>query len=90
MLDEGLPCVPLLSYLILILCHLINSVDGWESRWVKSDWKKDENMAGEWNYTAGKWNGDANDKGKHFTMRSRSNLTSLVIYSLAVFCASYV
>ncbi|KAL0412920.1 UNVERIFIED_CONTAM: Calreticulin [Sesamum radiatum] len=36
--------------------------DGWESRWVKSDWKKDENMAGEWNYTSGKWNGDPNDK----------------------------
>ncbi|EYU40510.1 hypothetical protein ABFS82_14G127800 [Erythranthe guttata] len=37
--------------------------DGWESRWVKSDWKKDEKMAGEWNYTSGKWNGDSNDKG---------------------------
>ncbi|EXB66045.1 hypothetical protein L484_004111 [Morus notabilis] len=37
--------------------------DGWESQWVKSDWKKDENMAGEWNYTSGKWHGDANDKG---------------------------
>ncbi|MBA0687443.1 hypothetical protein Goari_014982 [Gossypium aridum] len=37
--------------------------EGWESRWVKSDWKKDENMAGEWNYTSGKWNGDPNDKG---------------------------
>ncbi|CAA0827278.1 Calreticulin-1 [Striga hermonthica] len=37
--------------------------DGWENRWVKSDWKKDENLAGEWNYTSGKWNGDANDKG---------------------------
>ncbi|GKC47997.1 calreticulin isoform X1 [Tanacetum coccineum] len=37
--------------------------DGWESRWVKSDWKKEDNMAGEWNYTSGKWNGDANDKG---------------------------
>ncbi|CAI9769372.1 unnamed protein product [Fraxinus pennsylvanica] len=37
--------------------------DGWENRWVKSDWKKDENMAGEWNYTSGKWNGDANNKG---------------------------
>ncbi|KAK6920809.1 Calreticulin/calnexin [Dillenia turbinata] len=33
------------------------------NRWVKSDWKRDENMAGEWNYTSGKWNGDANDKG---------------------------
>ncbi|KAG9138186.1 hypothetical protein Leryth_001405 [Lithospermum erythrorhizon] len=37
--------------------------DGWENRWVKSDWKKDENMAGEWNFTSGKWNGDPNDKG---------------------------
>ncbi|XP_050381326.1 calreticulin isoform X2 [Argentina anserina] len=37
--------------------------DGWESRWVKSDWKKDENLAGEWNFTSGKWNGDADDKG---------------------------
>ncbi|KAK6143867.1 hypothetical protein DH2020_024215 [Rehmannia glutinosa] len=41
----------------------MNPKDGWESRWVKSDWKKDENMAGEWNYTSGKWNGDPNDKG---------------------------
>ncbi|KAL5994742.1 Calnexin-like [Asimina triloba] len=37
--------------------------DGWESRWVKSEWKKDENMAGEWNHTSGKWTGDVNDKG---------------------------
>ena len=37
--------------------------DGWESRWVKSEWKKDENMAGEWNHTSGKWNGDPEDKG---------------------------
>ncbi|KAG4397431.1 hypothetical protein GLYMA_10G147600v4 [Glycine max] len=37
--------------------------DGWENRWVKSDWKKDENVAGEWNHTSGQWNGDANDKG---------------------------
>ncbi|XP_023922708.2 calreticulin isoform X1 [Quercus suber] len=37
--------------------------DGWESRWVKSDWKKDENMAGEWNYTAGKWTGNPDIKG---------------------------
>lgn len=38
--------------------------DGWENRWVKSDWKKDENLAGEWNHTSGQWNGDANDKGE--------------------------
>ncbi|CAN6971610.1 unnamed protein product [Brassica rapa subsp. trilocularis] len=37
--------------------------DGWEKRWVKSDWKKDDNTAGEWNHTAGNWSGDANDKG---------------------------
>ncbi|KAF6144215.1 hypothetical protein GIB67_004888 [Kingdonia uniflora] len=37
--------------------------DGWENRWVKSDWKKDEKMAGDWVHTAGKWHGDENDKG---------------------------
>ncbi|CAF2152296.1 unnamed protein product, partial [Brassica rapa] len=37
--------------------------DGWEKRWVKSDWKKDDNTAGEWSHTAGNWSGDANDKG---------------------------
>ncbi|CAO1941354.1 unnamed protein product, partial [Urochloa humidicola] len=29
--------------------------DGWEARWVKSDWKNDDNAAGEWNHTSGKW-----------------------------------
>ncbi|WOL16433.1 calreticulin-like [Canna indica] len=37
--------------------------DGWENRWVKSDWKKDENTAGDWNHTSGKWSGDPEDKG---------------------------
>ncbi|KAJ4766487.1 Calreticulin [Rhynchospora pubera] len=37
--------------------------DGWETRWVKSDWKRDDGMAGEWVHTAGKWNGDPEDKG---------------------------
>ncbi|PKU71641.1 calreticulin [Dendrobium catenatum] len=37
--------------------------DGWEDRWIKSDWKKSENMSGEWNHTAGKWSGDPLDKG---------------------------
>ncbi|KMZ57952.1 Calreticulin [Zostera marina] len=37
--------------------------DKWVDRWVKSDWKKDESMSGEWMLTAGKWNGDAADKG---------------------------
>lgn len=43
---------------------MVYDKDGWENRWVKSDWKKDENTAGEWNHTSGKWNGDPNDKGK--------------------------
>ncbi|GLJ19026.1 hypothetical protein SUGI_0341340 [Cryptomeria japonica] len=37
--------------------------DGWENRWVHSDWKKDEGTAGEWVHTAGKWHGDPEDKG---------------------------
>ena len=48
----------------MLLCIWVNAKDAWENRWVKSDWKKDENVAGEWNYTAGQWNGDPNDKGK--------------------------
>uniref|UniRef100_A0A251RNQ1 Putative calreticulin/calnexin, Concanavalin A-like lectin/glucanase domain protein n=1 Tax=Helianthus annuus TaxID=4232 RepID=A0A251RNQ1_HELAN len=46
-----------LSFLSLLLLFSIASAkvffeerfeDGWENRWVKSDWKKDENMAGRW------------------------------------------
>ncbi|XP_068636740.1 calreticulin-like [Aristolochia californica] len=37
--------------------------EGWDKRWIKSDWKKDENMAGEWRHTSGKWSGDHDDKG---------------------------
>lgn len=37
--------------------------DGWEKWWVKSDWKKDEKMLGEWHHTSGNWSGDPNDKG---------------------------
>lgn len=37
--------------------------DGWEDRWVSSEWKKEDNTAGQWNHTSGKWNGDADDKG---------------------------
>merc|ERR1711915_927862 len=58
--------------LLLICCASISSAhvyleerfnDGWENRWVISDWKKDEGAAGEWLHTAGKWNGDPEDKG---------------------------
>ena len=37
--------------------------DGWEEKWVKSDWKKDENMAGDWIHTAGNWSANPNDRG---------------------------
>ncbi|KAL6964658.1 hypothetical protein U1Q18_035715 [Sarracenia purpurea var. burkii] len=66
------PRNPILLSLILLSLFAIVSAkvffeerfdDGWEDRWVKSDWKKDENTAGEWNYTSGKWHGDPNDKG---------------------------
>jgi len=45
--------------------------DGWESRWVVSDWKKSEGLNGNWVHTAGKWHGDANDKGIQTTPDSR-------------------
>ncbi|XP_058083861.1 calreticulin-like isoform X2 [Magnolia sinica] len=45
--------------------------DGWEMRWVKSDWKRLANKAGDWNHTAGKWNGDPNDKGIQTTQHYR-------------------
>lgn len=53
------------SDISIVLCPLLYpcSKDGWEKRWVKSDWKKDDNTAGEWKHTAGNWSGDANDKG---------------------------
>ena len=54
------------------------SEDGWEKRWVKSDWKEDDNTAGEWSHTAGNWSGDANDKGIHPSF-STSDSDSLVL-----------
>ena len=48
--------------------------DGWESRWVKSDWKRSEGKAGSFKHTAGKWSGDPDDKGA-------SSLLSLIISS---------
>lgn len=67
-------CIKFLTVLMWFVFYadayfLLSSLDGWENRWVKSDWKKDENTAGEWNYTSGKWNGDPNDKGANFSFR---------------------
>lgn len=55
--------VILIPFYFFFLYYLENTKDGWDKRWVPSEWKKDENLAGEWNYTSGKWNGDPNDKG---------------------------
>lgn len=52
--------------------------EGWESRWVKSDWKRSEGTAGSFKHTAGKWAGDHDDKGiqtypdaRHFAISAK-------------------
>ncbi|KAF2076542.1 hypothetical protein CYY_002156 [Polysphondylium violaceum] len=37
--------------------------DGWKDKWVVSKWKQDEGTAGKFAHTAGKWYGDAENKG---------------------------
>ncbi|XP_068646682.1 calreticulin-3-like isoform X2 [Aristolochia californica] len=69
--------------------------DGWERRWVKSDWKRTEGKAGSFKHTAGKYSGDPDDKGiqtntdaKHFAISakipefSNKNRTLVVQYSI--------
>ncbi|CAI0438937.1 unnamed protein product [Linum tenue] len=74
--------------LLLSLCRLHFSCaevifeerfdEGWEGRWVKSDWKRSEGKAGTFKHTAGKWSGDPDDKGiqttndaKHFAISAK-------------------
>ncbi|KAJ3678181.1 hypothetical protein LUZ60_001984 [Juncus effusus] len=45
--------------------------DGWEKRWVKSDWKRSEGKAGSFKHTAGKWAADPDDKGIQTTTDAR-------------------
>lgn len=47
----------------LQLCVCLFAKDGWQSRWVRSDWKRAEGKAGSFKHTAGKWSGDPDDKG---------------------------
>lgn len=42
---------------------LCDFVDGWESRWIQSNWRKNDGMNGKFVHTAGKWYGDEEDKG---------------------------
>ncbi|PSS34938.1 Calreticulin-3 like [Actinidia chinensis var. chinensis] len=69
--------------------------DGWQSRWVLSDWKRSEGKAGTFKHTAGKWAADPDDKGiqtyndaKHFAISakipefSNKDRTLVVQYSI--------
>ncbi|KAI0491305.1 hypothetical protein KFK09_025565 [Dendrobium nobile] len=69
--------------------------DGWESRWLKSDWKKSEGKAGYFKHTSGNWAGDPDDKGiqtypdaRHFAISakisefSNKNRTLVLQYSI--------
>ncbi|CAH2038572.1 unnamed protein product [Thlaspi arvense] len=70
---------------------------GWKSRWVLSDWKRNEGKAGTFKHTAGKWPGDPDDKGiqtyndaKHYAISakipefSNKNRTLVVQYSVKI------
>ncbi|KAG6487723.1 hypothetical protein ZIOFF_056320 [Zingiber officinale] len=50
--------------------------DGWEQRWVKSDWKRSEGKAGVFKHTAGKWPGDPDDKGLQTSIDARHSAIS--------------
>ncbi|KAI8556035.1 hypothetical protein RHMOL_Rhmol05G0221600 [Rhododendron molle] len=76
--------LPLLLLLLLVHSSLSEIIfeerfeDGWQSRWVKSDWKKSEGKAGSFKHTAGKWSGDPDDKGiqtssdaKHYAISAK-------------------
>ncbi|KAF2617366.1 hypothetical protein F2Q68_00042645 [Brassica cretica] len=70
---------------------------GWKSRWVLSDWKRNEGKAGTFKHTAGKWPGDPDNKGiqtyndaKHYAISakipefSNKNRTLVVQYSVKI------
>ncbi|KAK3138317.1 hypothetical protein QOZ80_5AG0367270 [Eleusine coracana subsp. coracana] len=71
--------------------------DGWDSRWVKSNWKRSEGKAGTFRHTAGTYSGDPDDKGiqtttdaKHFAISakfpefSNKNRTLVIQYSIKI------
>ncbi|KAI5078620.1 hypothetical protein GOP47_0006291 [Adiantum capillus-veneris] len=67
------PCLACLLLLLLLRLSFPSSAevffeerfddDNWESRWVKSDYKIEEGLAGNWRHTAGTWFGDPDDRG---------------------------
>lgn len=69
---------------------MVEIEDGWENRWVKSDWKKNEKMAGEWNHTSGKWNGgDPNDKGSFSPPRCKHFLILMMLLKVLLLISNY-
>lgn len=68
---------------------MVEIEDGWENRWVKSDWKKYEKMAGEWNHTSGKWNGDPNDKGSFSPPRCKHFLILMMLLKALLLISKY-
>ena len=49
-----------------------------------SDWKKDEGASGEWLHTAGKWNGDPDDKGMRSYIFMRFSLKGINIMDITL------
>jgi calreticulin len=47
---------------------------------VKSEWKKEDGTAGEWNHTSGNWSGDAQDKGNRSEYFFFLMLTDFVLF----------
>lgn len=63
-----------LSVVCLAACEVIFQErfdDGWESRWIQSNWKKSQGLNGNFVHTPGKWYGDENDKGIQTSTDSR-------------------
>lgn len=59
--------------------------DGWQNRWVRSDWKKAEGKAGSFKHTAGKWPGDPDDKGLNlYTLCLFTPVYYIYIYEFVV------
>lgn len=47
---------------------------------MKSDWKRSEGKAGSFKHTAGKWNGDPDDKGLNVFCLEKLEKTKTKIY----------
>ncbi|XP_044983721.1 calreticulin-3-like [Hordeum vulgare subsp. vulgare] len=57
---------------VLSSCLILLYVSyGWETRWVKPNWKRSEGKAGTFKHTEGKYSGDPDDKGIQTTIDDR-------------------